>query len=108
MSQTAHRGAHQLTHKPSRAGRDAAAWSPARDIAPRIGQGAHPYRTILRLYARLIRRGSLLMAVGIAAYLGLVVASYGAAYPNGVSAPKFLLATLAALTVAALAGIHQR
>lgn len=91
MSQTAHRGAHQLTHKQSRSGRGAEARSPARDIGARIGQGAHPHRTVLRLYARLIRRGSLLMAVGMAAYVGFEVASYSAAYPNGVSATQFAM-----------------
>jgi ABC-2 type transport system permease protein len=91
MSQTAHRGAHQLTHRPSREGRGAEARSPARHIAPRIELGARPYRTVLRLYARLIRRSSLLMAAGIAAYVGLEVASYGAAYPNGVSATQFAM-----------------
>jgi len=91
MSQTAHRGAHELTHTPSRTGRGAETTSPLRDVEPRIVQGARPRRTVLRLYARLIRRGALLMAVGMAAYVGFEVANYNAAYPNGVSPVQFAM-----------------
>jgi len=91
MTDTAHRGAHELTQKSGRGAQRAEAASTARDIAPRTVGGSHPRRTVLRLYARLIRRGALLMAVGMAAYVGFEVASYSAAYPNGVSATQFAM-----------------
>jgi ABC-2 type transport system permease protein len=91
MTDTAHRGAHDLTQKPGRGAQRAETASAARDIAPRTVEGSHPRRTVLRLYARLIRRGALLMAVGMAAYAGFEVASYSAAYPNGVSPTQFAM-----------------
>jgi hypothetical protein len=91
MTDTAHRGAHELTQKSGRGTQRAEVASTARDIAPRAGGGSHPRCTVLRLYARLIRRGALLMAVGMAAYVGFEVASYSAAYPNGVSATQFAM-----------------
>jgi len=91
MTDTAHRGAHDLTQKPGRPAQRAETVSAARGIAPRTVEGSHPRRAVLRLYARLIRRGALLMAVGIAAYVGFEVASYRAAYPNGVSPAQFAM-----------------
>jgi ABC-2 type transport system permease protein len=91
MTSATHHGTHEVKRTPSRAARGAEAASPARDGAPRIAQGAHPRRTVLTLYARLTRRGALLMAVGVAAYVGIEVASYGAAYPNGVSPLQFTM-----------------
>ena len=89
MRQTAHRGAHEAQREPGRAARGAETASPARDVAPRIREGAHPRRTVLTLYTRLTRRGALLTAVGVAVYVGIEVASYSAAYPNGVSPLQF-------------------
>ena len=91
MTSATHHGAHEVKREPSRAARGAETASPARDVAPRTVQGSHPRRTVLTLYARLIRRGALLMAVGIAAYVGFEVASYSAAYPNGVSPTQFAM-----------------
>lgn len=91
MSQTAHRGVHLLRHKPTRAGR-AEASSTARGVAPRAEHsGAQPRRTLIGLYARLTRRGALLMAAAVSAYVGFEVASYSAAYPDGVSPTQFAL-----------------
>ncbi len=91
MTATQH-GSHELTRAPSGAARSA---SPsARHVGPRSARaapGAHPFRTVLRLNARLTRRGALLMAVAIAAYVGIEVASYRAAYPNGVSPLPFAM-----------------
>lgn len=91
MSQTAHRGAHELTHPPRRKAWAAQNASPSHEVTQRTVDGAHPRRTVLMLYARLTRRGSLLMALAIAAYVGLEVASYSAAYPNGVSPVQFAM-----------------
>lgn len=91
MSQTAHRGAHELKHKPGRAARGAETALPAGDVAPRIVEGSRPRRTVLALYARLTRRGALLLSLGVAAYLGLEVASYSTAYPNGVPPEQFTM-----------------
>jgi ABC-2 type transport system permease protein len=52
-----------------------------------------PRRTVAQLWIRLTRRGALLMAVAIAGYVALEVASYGAAYPNGVSPVQFEMFT---------------
>ncbi|MFZ0324318.1 MAG: hypothetical protein WAN48_09335 [Actinomycetes bacterium] len=52
-----------------------------------------PRRAVARLWVRLTRRGALLMALAIAAYVVLEVASYRAAYPNGVSPLQFELFT---------------
>jgi ABC-2 type transport system permease protein len=89
MTSTTHHGAHEVKRTPSEAARGAEAASPARDVAPRIAQGAHPRRTVLTLYARLTRRGALLMAVGVAVCVAIEIASYNAAYPNGVSPLQF-------------------
>jgi len=89
MTSTTHHGAHEVKRTPSEAARGAEAASPARDVAPRIAQSAHPRRTVLTLYARLTRRGALLMAVGVAVCVAIEVASYNAAYPNGVSPLQF-------------------
>jgi ABC-2 type transport system permease protein len=89
MTSATHHGAQELRREPGRAAGGAAVTSPARDVAPRIAHGAHPRRTVLALYARLTRRGALLMAVGIAVYVGIEVASFKAAYPNGVSPLQF-------------------
>ncbi len=71
---------------PPPAGRGAAELTHARDRG-------RPRRTVARLWIRLTRRGALLMAVAIAAYVALEVASYGAAYPNGVSQVQFEMFT---------------
>jgi polyether ionophore transport system permease protein len=91
MTDTVHRGTHNLSQTSGRGARGAGAGSTAREVAPRTLRGSHPRRTVLRLYTRLIRRGALLMAAGIAAYAGFEVASYSAAYPNGVSATQFAM-----------------
>ena len=91
MTSAMHRGAHELKREPRRAARGAEAALPARDASPRIVEGAHPRRTVLRLYTRLTRRGALLMAASVAVYLGIEVASYNAAYPNGVSPTQFAM-----------------
>ncbi len=68
---------------------------PQRDLTagtagtPRVVQTGHARRAVLALYARLMRRGALLMVVGLAAYSWLEVVSYRSAYPNGVSAAQF-------------------
>ena len=90
MTDTAHRRG-DLTQNPGGGDQQAEAPRPARDVARPTVQASHPGRTILKLYARLIRRGGLLMAVGIAAYVGFEVASYNAAYPNGVSPTQFAM-----------------
>jgi len=89
MTSATHHGAHDLQPEPGRAARGAQAGSPADEVAPRIAQGSHPRRTVLSLYSRLIRRGALLMAVGLAVYVGIEVASFRAAYPDGVSPLQF-------------------
>ena len=89
MTSTTHHGAHEVKRTQSEAARGAEAASPARDVAPRIAQSAHPRLTVLTLYARLTRRGALLMAVGVAVCVAIEVASYNAAYPNGVSPLQF-------------------
>ena len=65
-----------------------------RDIAVTHRQTrSQPRRTVAHLWIRLTRRGALLMAVAIGAYVALEVASYGAAYPNGVSPVQFEMFT---------------
>jgi len=91
MTSATHHGTHELKREPGRAARGREAASPARDVVPRIVRAAHPRRTVLRLYARLTRRGALLMAVGIAVYVGIEVASYSVAYPSGVSQAQFAM-----------------
>ena len=91
MISARHHGAHEVKRKASRAARGDAAASPARDVAPRVVQGAHPRRTVLTLFTRLTRRGALLMAVAVGVYLGVEVASFSAAYPNGVSPTQFAM-----------------
>ena len=90
MTDTAHRGAPELTET-GHESRPAGTASTATGVASRKHNGSRPGRTVLRLNALLIRRGTLLMAAGIAAYVGFEVASYRAAYPNGVSATQFAL-----------------
>lgn len=89
MTSATHHGAHELARRPSRQARRARTASPARHLAPRISRDAHPRRTVFALYTRLIRRGALLMAAGVAVYLAIEVASFSAAYPNGVSPLQF-------------------
>lgn len=48
-------------------------------------------RAAVRLQVRLIRRGAGLLAIAIAAYLALEVASYSLAYPDGVPATQFAM-----------------
>ncbi len=91
MTSATHHGAHELARRPSRQARRARTASPARHLAPRIAQGAHPRRTVFTLYVRLTRRGALLMAASVAVYLGVEVASYSAAYPTGVSPTQFAM-----------------
>ena len=90
MTDTAHRGAPELTET-GHESRPAGTASTATGVASRKHNGSRPGRTVLRLNALLIRRGTLLMAAGIAAYVGFEVASYRAAYPNGVSATQFAM-----------------
>ena len=52
---------------------------------------AHPSRAIAALYARLIRRGTLLLAVAMAAYAVLEIAGYRSAYPDGISPVQFAM-----------------
>jgi ABC-2 type transport system permease protein len=51
----------------------------------------HPGRAIACLYGRLVRRGALLLAVALAAYAVLEVASYRSAYPDGISPVQFAM-----------------
>lgn len=64
---------------------------PARHAAPEPSEGrtGRPRRTTSRLHVRLVRRGAVLMALAGAAYVAIEVASYSAAYPNGVSPLQF-------------------
>ncbi|HYO20088.1 MAG TPA: hypothetical protein VES02_15650 [Dermatophilaceae bacterium] len=91
MTSATHHGAHGVRREPGTAARSAEAASSPRDVAPRVAQSAHPRRTVLSLYSRLTRRGALLMAAGVAVYVGIEVASYSAAYPNGVSPLQFAM-----------------
>jgi len=91
MTSATHHGAHEVKDTSNRKARDVAAASAARDVAPRIVQGARPRRTVLMLYARLTRRGALLMAASQAMYVGIEVASFNAAYPDGVSPLQFAM-----------------
>lgn len=50
---------------------------------------ARPGRSTLRLYSRLTRRGTLLMALALGLYVAMEVASYRSAYPDGVSPLQF-------------------
>ena len=52
---------------------------------------AHPSRAIAALFARLIRRGTLLLAVAMAAYAALEIAGYRSAYPDGISPVQFAM-----------------
>jgi ABC-2 type transport system permease protein len=52
---------------------------------------ARPSRAIASLYARLIRRGTLLLAVAMAGYSVLEIASYRSAYPDGISPAQFAM-----------------
>lgn len=51
----------------------------------------HSLRAVVRLYARLTWRTSAIIAVVIAGYVALEVASYRSAYPDGVSAVQFAI-----------------
>lgn len=48
-----------------------------------------PNRTVIALYARLMRRSTLLLAVALAAYVALEIASFHSAYPDGISPVQF-------------------
>lgn len=48
-----------------------------------------PARTVFRLYARLVRRSTIVLSVFIAGYIALGVASYRSAYPDGISPVQF-------------------
>ena len=65
--------------------------SETRAAASQRRSTSHARRVVAWLWIRLTRRGALLMAVAIAAYVVLEVASYRAAYPNGVSPVQFKL-----------------
>ena len=52
---------------------------------------AHPSRAMAALYARLVRRGTLLLAVAMAAYAVLEIAGYRSAYPDGISPVQFAM-----------------
>ena len=85
-------GAHELRHRPPRRpARGGESATRPRQVAPRIVGDAHPRRAVLSLNTRLTRRGTLLMTAAVAAYLALEVASYNAAYPNGVSPLQFAM-----------------
>lgn len=64
---------------------------PARGHPTPSSTAPHPGRSIASLYARLIRRGTLLLAVALAAYAVLEVASYRSAYPDGISPVQFAM-----------------
>lgn len=51
----------------------------------------HAGVAVARLYARLVRRSTLLLAVAMAGYSALEVASYRSAYPDGVSPTQFAM-----------------
>lgn len=51
----------------------------------------HPSRAVTALFARLIRRGTLLLAVALAAYAVLEIAGYRSAYPDGISPVQFAM-----------------
>ena len=52
---------------------------------------AHPSRAIAALFARLIRRSTLLLAVAISGYAVLEIAGYRSAYPDGISPAQFAM-----------------
>ena len=52
---------------------------------------AHPSRAIAALFARLIRRSTLLLAVAISGYAVLEIAGYRSAYPDGISPVQFAM-----------------
>ena len=91
MTSATHHRAHEAKGETPRAARDAKVALPAREVAPPIVPGAHPQRMVLTLCTRLIRRGALLMAIAVAAYVAVEVASYNAAYPDGVSPLQFAM-----------------
>ena len=66
---------------------------PNRRVAPVTPHrsSAQPRRAVAHLWVRLTRRGAVFMAVAIGTYVVVEVASYRAAYPNGVSAQQFML-----------------
>jgi ABC-2 type transport system permease protein len=61
------------------------------DRAATLRADAHPQRSVARLYARLLRRSTVLMAIALVAYCALEIASYGTAYPDGVSPVQFAM-----------------
>lgn len=95
MTETAHRGAHTISPRKRRDTRTTQAVADSgpetSDVQPQPAGGSRPGRTVLRLYTRLIRRGAVLMALGLALYAGFEVASYKAAYPDGVTAAQFAM-----------------
>ena len=53
--------------------------------------GAHPSRAVTGLYIRLVRRSAILLAVTMAGYCALEIASYRSAYPDGISPTQFAM-----------------
>jgi ABC-2 type transport system permease protein len=66
------------------------ALAPDRATAP-TERDARPQRAATGLYARLVRRSTVLLAAAMAAYVAMEIASYNSAYPNGVSPVQFEL-----------------
>lgn len=51
----------------------------------------HPSRAVAGLYARLVRRTTLLLAIAMVGYCALEIASYRSAYPDGISPVQFAM-----------------
>ena len=62
-----------------------------RPSASHARRPAMPRRTATRLWVRLTRRSTILLALGLATYAGIEVASYRVSYPNGVSPTQFAM-----------------
>jgi ABC-2 type transport system permease protein len=58
---------------------------------PPVPRHGHATRAAATLVTRLVRRGTLLLAVAMAAYAALEIASYRTAYPDGVSPVQFAM-----------------
>lgn len=62
-----------------------------RETTPALSTRGNPNLAVARLYVRLVRRSTLLVAVAMAGYCALEVASYRSAYPDGISPTQFAM-----------------
>jgi ABC-2 type transport system permease protein len=88
---TLHRPADHVDDAAEQFAAEPAAHGHVHEPAAHARSSARPRGTVTRLWFRLTRRATALLALGLAAYAAVEVASYTMSYPNGVSPTQFAM-----------------